>query len=148
MRTRYASALALAVALTAPLALRAQATPVGVWRTISDTDGKPRGIIEITEVNGELVGTVKSSLVEGNRPDEVCDKCTDDRRGQPLIGMQILRGLKVDGDEWTGGRILDPDNGKVYKAKVKLIEGGKKLVLRGYIGFSLLGRSQTWVRAE
>lgn len=148
MRTRYATALAFAVALSAPLALRAQLSPVGVWHTISDTDGKPRGIIEITEVNGEFVGTVKGTLVEGEKPGKVCERCTDDRKGQPLMGMQILRGLKPDGDEWTGGRILDPDNGKVYKAKVKLIEGGKKLVLRGYIGFSLLGRSQTWVRAE
>jgi uncharacterized protein (DUF2147 family) len=64
------------------------------------------------------------------------------------MGLDILTGLRADGDEWTGGEILDPDTGKVYKAKIKLTDGGKKLVLRGFIGFSLIGRSQTWVRAE
>ncbi len=134
--------------LAAPSALLAQATPVGRWHTISDVDGKPRGVIEIKEVDGKLVGTVAGTLVPGERDDKVCVKCTDERKGQRIIGMDILRGLKRDGDEWTGGEILDPDNGKTYKAKVKLIDGGKKLVLRGYIGFSLLGRSQTWVRAD
>ena len=147
---RFAAAIALlaAAVLSTPAALLSQASPVGTWHTISDTDGKPRGVIEIKEVNGKLVGTVTGTLVPGEKGDKVCEKCTDERKGQRLIGMEILRGLKPDGDEWNGGEILDPDNGKTYKAKVKLEDGGKKLVLRGYIGFSLLGRSQTWVRAS
>ncbi|MBI3790602.1 MAG: DUF2147 domain-containing protein [Gemmatimonadetes bacterium] len=148
MRRFLASALLLATAFLAPVALGAQSTPVGIWHTISDVDGKPRGIIEIREVDGKLVGTVKGTLVPGEKGDKTCDKCTDERKGQRIVGMEILRGLKPDGDEWNGGEILDPDNGKTYKAKVRLIEGGRKLVVRGYIGFSLLGRSQTWVRAE
>ncbi len=143
-----AVALLAAAVIVTPAALVAQASPVGTWHTISDTDGKPRGIIEIKEVNGKLVGTVKGTLVPGEKGDRVCEKCTDERRGQRLVGMEILRGLKPDGNEWNGGEILDPDNGKTYKAKLHLEDGGKKLVLRGYIGFSLLGRSQTWVRAD
>lgn len=123
-------------------------TPVGTWHTVSDVDGKPRGVIAIREVNGRLVGTARGSLVPGERNDRLCDKCPGERQGKPIFGMDILTGLRPDGDEWTGGEILDPDTGKVYKAKIRLIDGGRKLVLRGYIGVSLLGRSQTWVRAE
>ncbi len=148
--TRLAVVVALiAAAVTVtPAALASQASPVGTWHTISDIDGKPRGIIEIKEVNGKLVGTVTGTLVPGEKGDKTCERCTDERKGQRIIGMEILRGLKPDGDEWNGGEILDPDNGKTYKAKLHLEDGGKKLVLRGYIGFSLLGRSQTWIRAD
>jgi uncharacterized protein (DUF2147 family) len=146
---RFIARLAIfaAAVLVTPAALWSQASPVGTWHTVSDVDGKPRGIIEIKEVDGKLVGTITGTLVQGEKPGKTCEKCTDDRKGQPLIGMEILRGLKQDGDEWKGGEILDPDNGKTYKAKLKLEDGGKKLVVRGYIGFSLLGRSQTWIRA-
>ena len=140
-------ALIAAAVTSTPAALASQPSPVGTWHTISDIDGKPRGVIEIKELNGKLVGTVTGTLVPGEKGDKTCEKCTDERKGQRIIGMEILRGLKPDGDEWTGGEILDPDNGKTYKAKLHLEDGGKKLVLRGYIGFSLLGRSQTWVRA-
>lgn len=141
-------ATGLLVAGVTPSVARAQDSPVGRWHTISDQDGKPRGIIEIREVNGVLVGTVKGSLVPGESTTRVCDRCTDERKGQRITGMEILRGLKKDGDEWNGGEILDPDNGKTYKAKLRLVEGGRKLIVRGFIGFSFLGRSQTWVRAD
>ena len=148
MRRAFAAlALIVAAVIVTPAALASQSSPVGTWHTISDIDGKPRGVIEIKEVNGKLVGTVTGTLVPGEKGDKTCEKCTDERKGQRIIGMEILRGLKPDGDEWTGGEILDPDNGKTYKAKLHLEDGGMKLVLRGYIGFSLLGRSQTWVRA-
>ena len=143
-----ALALAVAAITACPAALLAQDTPVGIWHTVSDKDGKPRGVIEIREVDGRLVGTVRGTLVPGEPGTRVCDKCTDERKGQRIIGMDILRGLRKDGEEWTGGEILDPDNGKSYKAKLHLTDGGKKLVVRGYVGFSMLGRSQTWVRAE
>lgn len=143
-----ALALAAAAIAASPAALLAQDTPVGIWHTFSDKDGKPRGIIEIREVGGVLVGTVKGSLVPGEPSGRTCDKCTDDRKDKRIVGMDILRSLKKDGDEWNGGEILDPDNGKTYKAKLHLTDGGKKLVVRGYVGFSMLGRSQTWVRAE
>ncbi len=126
----------------------AQATPVGKWNTISDKDGKPEAVVEIRDVNGELVGTVTELLVEADPADSVCGKCSDERKGQRIVGMEILRRMKPDGNEWGGGEILDPETGKTYKAKMKLTDEGKKLVLRGYIGFSLFGRSQTWVRRE
>ena len=78
----------------------------------------------------------------------MCDKCTDDRKGQPIIGMEILRHMRQNGDEWSGGEILDPENGKTYRATMKLTEDGKKLIVRGYIGMPMFGRSQTWVRRD
>jgi uncharacterized protein (DUF2147 family) len=78
----------------------------------------------------------------------VCEKCPGERKGQKIVGMEILRGIRPDGNEWGGGEILDPNNGKTYKAKMRLEDDGKKLVVRGFIGFSMLGRSQTWHRAE
>lgn len=129
-------------------AAHAQATPAGTWHTISDVDHKPRGVVVIREVNGKYVGVVTGSLVPDDTTSQICDKCPGDRKGKPVIGMEILRGLRPDGDEWSGGEILDPDTGKTYKAKVHLEDGGQKLVVRGYIGFSLFGRSQVWLRAK
>jgi uncharacterized protein (DUF2147 family) len=123
-------------------------SPIGTWHTINDVDGKPRGIVEIREVNGALVGTIRGTLNPEEKGPKFCDKCTDARKDQPLLGMDILTGLRRDGSEWSGGQVLDPDTGKVYKAKVRLEDGGKKLIVRGYIGISLMGRSQTWLRAN
>ena len=123
-------------------------SPVGTWHTVSDVDGKPRGVVEIREEKGVFIGAARGTLRQGEPANPTCDRCQGDRKGKPIMGMDILTGLHADGAEWTGGEILDPDTGKVYKAKVKLIDGGKKLVLRGFIGISLIGRSQTWVRAE
>jgi uncharacterized protein (DUF2147 family) len=126
----------------------AQATPAGLWNTISDTDGRPTALVEIREVNGEYVGTVLGLLVPADPEDSVCGKCSGERKGQRIVGMEILRHMRPDGDEWSGGEILDPENGKTYRAKMKLADGGKKLIVRGYIGFSVFGRSQTWLRAQ
>jgi uncharacterized protein (DUF2147 family) len=137
-----------APAQATPMAPTAQPTPVGTWNTISDKDGKPEAVVEIREVNGELVGTVTALLVEADPADSVCGKCSGERKDQRIVGMEILRHMKPDGDQWSGGEILDPESGKTYKAKMKLADEGKTLVLRGYIGFSLFGRSQTWVRRQ
>jgi len=126
----------------------AKPSPVGTWHTISDVDGKPRGVIEVREEGGQLIGTARGSLRPEERGEKLCDLCPGARKGQPIIGMDILTGLRANGNTWTGGEILDPDTGKVYKAKIKLIDGGRKLVLRGFIGVPLMGRSQTWVRAN
>lgn len=127
----------------------AQATPVGLWSTVSDADGRPTAIVEIQQLaNGEYVGIVRGLLVAATHEDSICSKCTDERRGQPVVGMTILRHMRQDGNEWSGGEILDPENGKTYRAKMKLADGGKKLVVRGYIGVSLFGRSQTWIRRQ
>ena len=141
-----ASVLCLGVVIDRATA--AQETPVGVWNTISDRDGKPTGIVEIREVNGELIGVVRGILADAGPEDSVCGKCSGDRKGQRVVGMEILSHMRRHGDEWSGGEILDPENGKTYRANMHLADGGKKLIVRGYIGISLFGRSQTWVRRE
>ena len=132
------------------LALRAAdsaSTPAGRWRTFDDKiAGKAKAIIVLYEENGLLFGRVET-LVD---PDavKICDKCSDERKGQPVTGMVLVRRMKKDGDEYTGGDILDPKNGSVYRCKMRLIEQGRKLSVRGYLGLSLFGRSQTWVRDD
>ncbi|MEO7998335.1 MAG: DUF2147 domain-containing protein [Gemmatimonadaceae bacterium] len=132
--------------LYVPQLLSAQSSPVGLWRTISDVDGKPSAIVEITEENGIVSGAVKRSLIESDSSPRVCHKCSGELKERPVVGMRILTGLHLDGSEWRGGTILDPDSGKIYKAKLRVSDDGESLVLRGFIGFSLLGRSQTWHR--
>ena len=125
------------------------ATPVGLWRTIDDKTGKEKSLVRITEVNGELRGTIEKLIREPNEdPNPMCDKCSGDKKLKPVLGMMILNGLKRDGKEWTGGEILDPNNGKTYKCKMSVDESGKKLNVRGFIGVSLLGRTQVWLREE
>lgn len=122
-------------------------SPVGYWKTIDDKTGKVRSIVHITEVNGELQGKI-DKLLAATEPNPKCDKCTDHRKDQPVLGMVFLSGLKKDGNAYAGGQILDPDNGKIYKSKVELSEDGKKLNVRGYIGAPMFGRSQVWLRQE
>ena len=137
---------ALGLAVTLPVALSAQATPAGFWNTISDTDHRPTAVVEIREANGEYSGVVRALLVPAEPADSICGKCSGARKNQRIIGMEILRHMRPAGDEWSGGEILDPENGKTYRAKMKLAEGGTKLLVRGYIGWSLFGRTQTWIR--
>ena len=140
-------ALLLALALSVSFAHAQSASPVGVWKTIDDASGEPKALVRIALDGGVLTGTIEKLFRKpGEDPAPRCDKCEGARRDQPITGMQILSGLKPDGDEWTGGEILDPNNGKVYKAKLRVADGGKKLEVRGFIGFSLLGRTQVWQR--
>ena len=122
-------------------------SPVGLWKTIDDETGKPKALVRISENNGELSGRIERLF---RAPDQdqnpVCDKCEDARKNQPLIGMVILDGMKRDGDEYTGGSILDPASGKIYRSKMEVVEDGRKLNVRGYIGIPALGRTQTWAR--
>lgn len=143
--------IGLALVLCANLALAA--SPAGLWKTIDDKTGKPRSLIRISEAGGAYSAVVEKGLRADDTGDAVCDKCTDERKGQKIIGMTIAKNLKAkEGDnpnrEYQGGEILDPENGKIYKCKMKLSEDGNKLEVRGFIGFSLLGRSQTWTREE
>jgi uncharacterized protein (DUF2147 family) len=124
-------------------------SPVGLWKTIDDNTGKPRGLVRIMEINGEYQGKVeKIFTAPGEDPDPKCEKCDGARHNQPVIGMTILWGLKKQDDEYQGGAILDPESGNVYRARMKLDGEGGKLSVRGFIGFALLGRTQTWVRDE
>lgn len=141
--------LAIALGVVPARGTAGQATPVGFWNTISDRDGRPTGVVEVREIDGgEYVGIVRGILVPATHDDSVCTKCAGALKDAPIIGMTILSHMRRDGDEWSGGEILDPENGKVYRARMRLADGGKKLIVRGYIGISLFGRSQTWIRRE
>jgi uncharacterized protein (DUF2147 family) len=135
------------------LTLPASAAPLaaGTWHTISDVDGKPRGIVKIeTSADGALRGIASGSLVAGENPNQVCVKCPGAKKNQPIIGMEILWGLKpVKGKpgQWAGGQVLDPDSGNIYSARLSVSPDGQTLTLRGFLGVSVLGRSQTWKRA-
>ena len=132
-----------------PLIVAMNSSPEGMWKTIDDKTGEARSVIRVWTDKGELLGKIEKLFRKpGEDPNPLCTECKDDKKDKPVIGMTILWGLKQDGDEWNGGHVLDPDDGKVYKCKVQLAEGGKKLEVRGFIGFSLIGRTQTWVRAE
>ena len=120
-------------------------TPLGRWKTVDDKTGKARSIVRIYEENGEFFGRVEQSL-NPERAGRRCDKCTDERKDQLIVGMVIIRKLKKDGAEYSGGDILDPDNGKIYRCKLKLKDNGGVLSVRGYLGASLFGRSQSWTR--
>ena len=142
--------LCAAALLAATHAFADASTPAGLWRTIDDKTGKERSLIRISEVNGVYEGKVEKLLNRqpDDDPDDLCRKCEGTRKDQPIIGMTILWGLRKDGDQFSGGEILDPKNGKIYRAKMKLLDNGAKLEVRGFIGISLLGRSQTWVREQ
>jgi uncharacterized protein (DUF2147 family) len=125
----------------------AQTSPVGLWQSIDDATGKPRAEIRISEAAGVLTGRIERSLLPTPAGAVLlCTLCQDDRKDKPLIGMEIIRQMKAgsDAQTWEGGEILDPDKGKVFKLRLQLQEGGKKMQVRGYIG--LFFRNQTWVR--
>ena len=128
----------------------AQTTPVGLWKTISDKDGSVTSEVRVVDNAGVLSGRVERTFRTDVKTDAKCDLCKDDRKDQPIIGLEIIRGLgKASGkDVWEGGTVIDPDNGTVYKLKMTPIDGGKKLEVRGFVGFSLFGRTQTWIRAQ
>jgi uncharacterized protein (DUF2147 family) len=138
--------------LLVPLWVGAQAgesgSPVGLWRTIDDTTGKPRAVVRIYEQDGKLFGRVEQGLMPDESPDQVCDRCTDERRGMKKLGLVIIRNMQRDGDTWSGGDILDPDNGKVYSCRLRVVDDNRSLEVRGFIGISLLGRTQMWERAD
>lgn len=123
------------------------ASPAGRWRTFDDRIGAVHGLVELVEVNGELQGRILKSF-DPQKPNPTCDHCEGERKGRPVLGMVFLWGLRRQDGEWSGGQILDPDNGKVYRARLSLQDGGRRLKVRGFIGISLLGRTQVWVRDD
>jgi uncharacterized protein (DUF2147 family) len=148
MRTLINLSLIAAV-LAAPLAWAQDSSPVGLWKTIDDSTGKPTALIRITEHQGELQGKIEKLFREPSEDQNPkCVACQDARKNQPIVGMTIVSGLKKTGDEYSGGEILDPKNGKVYKSKLTVRDGGKKVEVRGYVGMPMFGRSQVWLRQE
>jgi uncharacterized protein (DUF2147 family) len=121
----------------------AQQAAIGHWQVIND-EGKPNGRLETYLIDGKLYGKV-TQLRPGSTPGTLCVKCPGDLKNQPVLGMVVLRNFQPQDDIWAGGTIVDPDNGKEYKGKIWTV-GNNKLHLRGFVGFSLLGRTQTWIR--
>lgn len=145
-RTRRLGA-ALSLCLFASLA-QAQATPVGLWKTIDDESKQEKSLVRLSEAGGVVTGKI-DKLLDPAKQNDVCDKCTDERKGKPIVGMTIVRNTRQNADDkafWTGGDITDPNNGKTYKLRLKPIDGGKALEVRGYIG--PFYRNQTWIRVE
>ena len=141
----------IAAALLIHAAAFAQTTPVGLWKTIDDKTKKERTLIRIVDTGGTLSGKIEKRLDPDAKAGDVCDKCADDRKDQPLQGLQLIRGITKNANtenRWDGGTVIDPEEGKVYKARMTPIEGGKKLELRAYIGVPMIGRTQTWIRVE
>ena len=126
----------------------AQMTPVGTWHTVDEKTGEIKSQIVVSEAGGVVSGKIDKLLRKDAKQDAVCDECSDDRKGKPLLGLEIIRGAKKAADKnvWEDGKILDPENGKNYTLRLTPIEGGKKLEVRGSIG--PFGRTQTWIRAQ
>jgi uncharacterized protein (DUF2147 family) len=123
------------------------AGPEGWWKTIDDKTGQAKSIVHIRKAGDGLTGAVEKLF---RRPDEeqapVCHDCSGDRKDKPILGMTILWGMRPAGEGWDNGSVLDPKNGKIYRCKLTLSPDGQSLTVRGYLGISLLGRSQTWKR--
>ena len=121
-------------------------SPVGLWEPL-DSSGKPLGLIRIFEVNGLYYGRIEPSSPTDDRT-ALCTRCTDDRHNQPIIGLVLMRHLRLENGEYVGGDILDPDTGHIWGCSLRLTDGGHQLIMRGFLGVSLLGRSQTWRRVD
>ena len=119
---------------------------LGKWKTIDDETGQAKSIVEIYEANNKVYGKI-IEIFDVARKNDLCKECSGSDKDKPIQGMIILRGLSKDDDEYSGGKIIDPKNGKTYKCTISL-ESKDKLKIRGYIGFSLIGRSQYWVRVK
>ena len=128
----------------------AATSPAGTWEIISDKDGKPRALIQLSLVGGALQGVLAKSL-RGDDPNKVCEPCKGAEHNQRIIGMRVMWGLRpAPGDPltWQGGQVLDPDSGAIYSAKLSESADGTTLTVRGFIGISLIGRTQTWRRVD
>jgi uncharacterized protein (DUF2147 family) len=141
--------LIAALSIVSCAAAWAQISPAGLWKTIDDDTKQEKSLVRIRESAGVFSGTIEKLLDPTVKPDAVCEKCSDERKDKPLIGLTILRNLRQNADDkavWDGGDIVDPNNGKVYRSRLKPVEGGKKLEMRGYIG--PFYRTQVWIRVE
>jgi uncharacterized protein (DUF2147 family) len=121
-------------------------SPAGLWAP-TDGQGRPLGLVRIFEQDGAFYGRIEPSSPADDFSAR-CTRCTGDRKDQPIIGLVIMRHLKLKDDEYVGGDILDPETGGVYRCKFYLTDGGRKLRMRGYLGVPILGRTLTWVRVN
>ena len=121
-------------------------TVVGKWKTIDDETGKAKSVVEIYEKSGKMYGKV-IEIFDVEHKNNVCKDCTGEDRNKPILGLVIIKGLKKEGDDYANGKIVDPKNGKIYKCLITL-ESKDRLKVRGFIGFSLFGRTQYWSRVK
>ena len=143
------AAVAISLGVGVPLAWAGGGSPVGRWKTIDDDTGEAKAVVRIWKDGGELKGKIEKLFPKpGADPAPTCTECDGPRKDKPIIGMTIVWGLEEDDGEWSGGRILDPKSGTAYKCKLHLASGGTRLKVRGYVGFSLVGRTQIWHRKE
>ena len=119
---------------------------IGRWKTVDDETGKEKGVVEIYEKNGKVFGKIVEILEVEHRYKK-CILCEGDDKNKPILGLTFIKGLTKDGNEYNGGKVLDPKNGKLYKCYITLV-GKDKLKIRGYIGLSLFGRTQYWYRVK
>jgi len=142
VRIAFATVIFLAVGS----ATAQSSTPAGLWKTVNEK-GEPEALVRIVEVAGEMRGTVEKVFSPpAPNANPLCLDCSGPLKDRPVIGMQILSGLRWDGEQYSGGEILDPNNGRSYRCLMRVVDGGRKLEVRGYIGISLLGRTQVWLR--
>ncbi len=142
---KHLTALIFLTAFLTTAGFAQRTSPVGKWKTIDDSTGKTKSLVEIEERGGKLYGKILE-LFDLEKPDPLCEECGSDdpRHMKPIVGLEIIRNMEKDGSEWEDGDILDPENGKVYRCKLWVEEG--KLKVRGYIAF--LYRTQTWLPAD
>lgn len=134
------------VTLLLTAALAHADSPAGLWQTFDDDTHAPKALVRIEDHAGIISGRiVKLFLAPGDDPNPHCADCRGERRDQPVLGMGILWNFRRDGDHWDGGEVLDPESGDIYRATLRLRDDAT-LVVHGYIGIPLLGRSQVWTR--
>ena len=149
MKTNLMQMTLATVLVLAGTAAWAQSSPAGLWRTIDDDGKTEKSHVRIAESGGTLSGRIEK-IADPSKQSARCAECEGARKDQPVLGMTIIEGVRraSGADHWDGGTILDPNNGKVYKVRMTLKDGGRALEVRGYVGMPLLGRSQTWQRVE
>lgn len=140
--------IAITALLCAAGAAWAQSTPAGLWKTIDDETKQEKSLVRITEAGGVYSGKVEKGL-QPDAKETTCSKCSDERKDQPIVGMTIIKGIKPKADDkdiFEGGEILDPTKGETYRLRLRMLDGGKKLEVRGYLG--PFYRNQQWIRVE